>query len=143
MESDYGALSLTSKTEPCRNRHVIAEDSYGRLATNTVSLLTPGNADHTYDLNGNLLNEYGPVTGTNRVFLYDDENQLISVYLTNNWRSDFVYDGKFRRRIEKDFSWSGSAWTETNEIHFIYDGNVVIQERNTNNTPWVPWGKFI
>jgi len=50
-----------------------------------------------------------------------------------------VYDGKLRRRIEKDFTWSGSAWTQTNEIHFVYDGNLVIQERNTNNQPVVTY----
>ena len=38
-----------------------------------------------------------------------------------------------RRRVEQDYSWNGSAWTETNEIHFIYDGNIVIQERDINN----------
>jgi RHS repeat-associated protein len=77
--------------------------------------------------------------GINRQFTYDDENELTSVWVTNIWRSDFVYDGKMRRRIEKDYSWNGSAWTQTNEIHFIYDGNVVIQERDANNLPQVTY----
>jgi RHS repeat-associated protein len=50
-----------------------------------------------------------------------------------------VYDGKLRRRIEKDFTWTNSAWSQTNEIHFIYDGNLVVQERNTNNQPVVEY----
>jgi hypothetical protein len=54
--------------------------------------LTPAENNY-YDLNGNLTND-----GT-RNFAYDDENQLTSVYVTNVWRSDFVYDGKLRRRI--------------------------------------------
>jgi RHS repeat-associated protein len=94
---------------------------------------------NTYDLNGNLLNDWSPAGGTNRVFSYDDENELISVYVTNSWQSQFVYDGKMRRRIERDYSWNGSAWVETNEIHFIYDGNVVIQERDINNLPKVTY----
>jgi len=38
---------------------------------------------------------------------------------------DFVYDGKMRRRIEQDHSWNGSSWTQMNEVHFVYDSNVV------------------
>jgi hypothetical protein len=74
-----------------------------------------------------------------RGFAYDDENQLISVYITNNWRNDFVCDGKMRRRIERDYNWSGGAWMQTNEIHFVYDGNLVIQERDINNQPQVTY----
>ena len=44
-----------------------------------------------------------------------------------------------RRRIEKDYMWQGSTWVETNEVHFIYDGNVVIQERDINNLPLVTY----
>ena len=82
-------------------------------------------------MNGNLLTD-----GT-RCFAYDDENELISVWKTNGWRNDFVYDGKMRRRIERDFTWNAgsSAWQQTNEIHFIYDGNLVVQERDGNNQP--------
>jgi RHS repeat-associated protein len=72
---------------------------------------------------------------------YDDENQLISVYITNTWRNDFVYDGKMRRRIKRDYAWSAgtSGWLQTNEIHFVYDGNLVIQERDINNQPQVTY----
>jgi RHS repeat-associated protein len=89
--------------------------------------------NYSYDLNGNLLSD-----GT-RYFVYDDENELISVTVSNAWQSQFVYDGKMRRRIEKDYSWNTSSWLETNEIHFIYDGNLVIQERDVNNNPQVTY----
>ena len=92
-----------------------------------------GTNNYSYDLNGNLL------TDSTRCFAYDDENQLISVWKTNLWRNDFVYDGKMRRRIERDFYWSGSVWLQTNEVHFVYDGNLVVQERDTNNTPQVTY----
>jgi hypothetical protein len=60
------------------------------------------------------------------------------VTVTNSWKDEFVYDGKLRRRIERDYQWDAgtSGWTETNETHFIYDGNVVIEERNSNNVHW-------
>jgi RHS repeat-associated protein len=88
---------------------------------------------YSYDLNGNLLSD-----GT-RYFAYDDENQLTSVWMTNVWRSDFVYDGMLRRRIERDFTWQSSSWVKTNEVRYIYDVNVVVQERDMNNLPLVTY----
>src|ERR1700744_3549816 len=112
----------------------IGKDVYGRVSTNvsTVNGQTNNNA-YSYDLNGNLLSD-----GT-RNFAYEDENQLISVWQTNVWRNDFVYDGFMRRRIERDYSWSGGAWVQINEVHFIYDGNLAIQERDANNLPQVTY----
>jgi len=52
-------------------------------------------------------------------------------------RPDFAYDGLLRRRTETNYTWAGSAWLETNEVHYVYDGNLVIQERNSNNVPCV------
>jgi RHS repeat-associated protein len=76
-----------------------------------------------------------------RYFAYDDENQLISVWVTNVWRSDFLYDGKFRRRIRREYSWqaSNTNWLETSEVHYVYDGDVVIQERDGNNLPTISY----
>jgi RHS repeat-associated protein len=70
---------------------------------------------------------------------YDDENQLISVWSTNHWREDYVYDGMNRRRITRQFTWQSSAWVETNEVRYIYDVSLVIQERDTNNIPLVTY----
>jgi hypothetical protein len=98
----------------------IAKDSYGRLATNTVSVNLPLTNNYTYDSNGNLLSD-----GT-RNFAYDDENELIGVGVSGAWSNSFAYDGKMRKRIERDYSWTGSAWEETNEVHYVYDGNVVV-----------------
>ncbi len=111
----------------------IAKDSLGNVSTNvaTANLLATNN--YAYDLNGNLR------TNGVQVLDYDDENQLIRVTVTNSWKDEFVYDGKLRRRIERDYAWSGGAWSETNETHFIYDGNVVIEERNSNNVPLVTY----
>jgi RHS repeat-associated protein len=111
----------------------IAKDVYGRSSTNssTVSLQTTNRFN--YDTNGNLLSD------GSRNFAYDDENELISVWVANNWSNNFLYDGKMRRRIERDYSWAGSSWAETNEVRFIYDGNVVVQERDANNLPKVTY----
>ncbi len=83
-----------------------------------------------------------PLAGEHN-FAYDDENELISVWQTNVWREDYVYDGKLRRRITRQFTWNGSGWQLTNEVHYVYDGNVVIQERDQNNLPVVTYTRGV
>jgi RHS repeat-associated protein len=72
---------------------------------------------------------------------YDAENELAGVWVSNAWSNSFAYDGIMRRRIERDYSWDAgtSGWQETNEVHFIYDGNAVIEERNASNIPLVSY----
>ncbi len=114
---------------------VIAQDIHGTSATNVLGVNLPTPVSFSYDGNGNLTND-----GT-RSFVYDVENQLTNVFAAGAWRSDFVYDGLGRRRITRDYSWSGSAWTQTNEIHYVYDGNLVIQERNGSNVVQVTYAR--
>ncbi len=106
----------------------IGKDNVGRISTNAITVNLPSSASYTYDFNGNLSGD-----GT-RTFTYDDENQLIQITVTGVWQTQFIYDGLMRRRFRKEFAWSG-AWVETNEVHYIYDGYVVIQERDVNNLP--------
>jgi RHS repeat-associated protein len=112
----------------------IASDVYGRHSTNTswVNVIVTNSA-YRYDANGNLTND-----GI-RNFAYDDENELIAVWVTNGWSNNFAYDGLLRKRVEKEYDWNGGAWIETNEVRYIYDGNVVVQERNGNNLPTVTY----
>ncbi len=110
----------------------IAKDSYGRKNTNAVTVNLPATATYAYDSNGNLLGD------GSRSFAYDDENQLTSVWVTNVWRSDFVYDGKMRRRIRREFTWA-STWVQIDEVRYVYEGDRVLQERDTNNLPLVSY----
>ena len=114
-----------------------ATDTYGRTSTSSTTVILPSTTTNSYDSNGNLLSD-----GT-RCFNYDDENQLISVWVTNLWRSDYVYDGLNRRRIVKDYGWTGSAWQVTNEVHYIYDRFQVLQERDTNDQPLVTYTRGV
>ena len=140
MSSESAALyadstwAATNATRPngSATYNAAAYDSLGRTDTNTVSANLPNTVTYTHDLNGNLTSD-----GT-RYFAYDDENQLTSVLVTNAWRSDFVYDGRMRRRKRIEYTWS-SAWVQTNEVHYLYDGDVVIQERDANNLPIVSY----
>jgi RHS repeat-associated protein len=88
---------------------------------------------YAYDAAGNLLANDGT-----RSFAYDAENQLTNVLVSNAWRVGFVYDGLNRRRISRYYAWQG-GWVETNEVHYIYDGLLVLQERDTNNNPQVTY----
>ena len=117
----------------------IAQDNSWRTDTNTVSVFLPVNDNLDYDLNGNLLRDKSPAGGTNHCFAYDDENQLVSVWVANTWSNSFTYDGLLQKRIERDYAWNGSAWAKTNEVRFIYDGYLVVQERDGNNLPQVTY----
>jgi len=114
----------------------IAWDSSGDYSTNSSTanvILT--NSFYGYDQNGNLTNDGF------KNFAYDDENELIAVWVTNAWSNSFAYDGKMRRRIERDYAYlpSSNSYLLTNEVHFIYDGNVVVEERNASNVPLVSY----
>ncbi len=111
----------------------IAQNIYGFTVTNILTLSLPASVTLQSDTNGNLTND-----GT-RVFSYDDENQLTNVFATNAWRVGLVYDGLMRRRIQREYNWQSGNWVETNEIHYLCDGPLVLQERDTNNNPQVTY----
>jgi RHS repeat-associated protein len=119
-------LTLTNSLNTFTN---IAVNAYGVKVTNMLTVNFPQSVSLKYDQNGNLTND-----GL-RTLAYDAENQLTNVTIPNFWRKDFVYDGLNRLRIKREFTWSGSAWAQTNEIHLIWDRNVIVQFRNSNNVP--------
>lgn len=95
--SFYAApFGLTNGPNTCT---AIAQDASGDLSTNTSTvnvILT--NSLYTYDLNGNMTSD------GDKNFAYDDENELIGVWVNNAWSNSFAYDGKMRRRIERDYN---------------------------------------
>jgi RHS repeat-associated protein len=107
----------------------IGWDTVGNVSSNTVAVNLPATNNFAYDLNGNLTSD-----GL-RGFDWDDENELIRVTATNSFKKEYVYDGKMRLRIRKEFSWNGGGWMETNEIHYVWDDKVVLQTRSSNNVP--------
>ena len=115
----------------------VATDALGRSDSHTVTVNLPSTLTYAYDSNGNLRSD------GRRFFDYDDENQLTRVTVTNILKSEFTYDGKMRRRIKKDFHWSGSAWTQTNELRYLYDGMQVIQDRGADNLPTATYTRGI
>ncbi|NMD20342.1 MAG: hypothetical protein GYA76_08760 [Verrucomicrobia bacterium] len=111
----------------------VAQDSYGRGDTNAVTLNLPASVSYTYDDNGNLVSD-GQMT-----FEYDGENQLVVVQVAGSWRSEFRYDTLGRRRVRVEKLWQNSQWVTASETRYIYDGMLVIQERDANNLPAVSY----
>jgi RHS repeat-associated protein len=107
----------------------VAKDNLGRGDTNEITANLPSNLTLAYDARGNL------VTNGSRILVWDDENQLVSTMVSGVSSNAFVYDGKLRRRFQMDYRWNGSAWVKTNEVRFVYDDTVVLQERNELNVP--------
>jgi RHS repeat-associated protein len=113
----------------------IAQNVAGKTVTNTLTVNLPANATVFYDNNGNLTND-----GL-RSFAYDTENELTNVQVAGRWQSAFVYDGLCRRRIERDFTWSSGTWVRTNEVHYVYDGRLILQERDASNNVVVTYSR--
>ena len=112
---------------------IIAQNVYGSNVTNTLSLNLPTPVNFNHDSNGNLTND-----GT-RSFYFDSENQLTNVMVAGQYQTVFVYDGLGRRRISTNYSWQSGTWVPTNVTRYIYDGSLVIQERDTNNNVLVTY----
>ncbi len=110
----------------------VAADAH-RSDTNAVMVTLPASVSYTYDDNGNLTGD------GQRTFEYDAENQLAAVTVSNAWRSEFKYDGKLRRRVRTEKVWTGSAFVTANETRYVYDGMLVVQERDANNVPAVTY----
>ncbi len=110
---------------------VIAQDSQGCADTNVITGSFPTTVSFTYDTNGNLTSD-----GL-RGFDYDDENRLTRITLTNNWETEFVYDGLSRRRVRNEYLWFNGSWAWNLQIEYVYDRNVVVQERWGGDEPWV------
>jgi len=107
----------------------VAGDSLGRWDTNTVNAYLPTAVTFLYDQNGNLR------TNGTRIFEYDDENQLTTITEPSAWKTEYAYDGKMRMRVSKDYEWRNGGWVMTNEVHRVYDGMLVLQERDQFNVP--------
>jgi RHS repeat-associated protein len=104
----------------------------GNSFTNQLTKNLPASADLSYDLNGNMTGDglHG--------FEYDCANQLTRITQTNKFKSEFVYDGFGRRRIRREYAWTGT-WVPTSETHYVYDRMLVIQERDGNNISTVSY----
>lgn len=133
----YGDLTFAGTNNSLINGNntftTIAQKASGAKVTNTITVNLPQSATLLYDANGNLTND-----GL-RSFSYDNENQLTNVMVVDQWRAAYFYDGLGRRRTARDYTWQSGDWVPTNEVHYVYDGMLPVQERDTNNNPLVTY----
>jgi RHS repeat-associated protein len=117
------------------NFTAIGMDASNRVDTNLISVSLTASSSLVFDANGNLR------TTGNQVLEYDDENQLTSVTVSNGWRSEFTYDARGRMRIQRDYAYlpASNSYLLTNELRLIYDGMVLVQERDSLNVPQVSY----
>ena len=116
---------------------LVVTNTGGVTLSNSLVVMLPATVALRYDADGNLTWD-GLLAYT-----YDCADELTAVTLTNAWKTGYVYDGLGRRRIRKDYTWSAGAWAETNEVHYVYAGMNVLQERNSNNVPLVTYTRGI
>ena len=119
-----------------------------------------------YDRRGNLVSRYFP-SGPQYYwyYTYDHENQLTAVATdttstpsASRWRVEFTYDGEGRLRVMRHYLWNVEAepgpepegiefrpmalpgrWQLSSQTRYLYDGLLMIQERNGSNTPLVTY----
>jgi YD repeat-containing protein len=107
-------------------------------SVNALNQLTSGlgYTGFTHDRRGNLTFATG---GTSMQFEYNYEDQCTSAgYYVYGTKSEYTYDGLGRLRIRKDYSWTGSSWYPGTEIRYVWDGWLLVQERNSGTLPWCP-----
>jgi YD repeat-containing protein len=82
-----------------------ASTSYTSNNLNQITQTTLGgnNTAITYDANGNMTAE------GNKTFGYNDADQLTSIVIQNQKKSEFVYDSDGRKRISKEYTWDAAA----------------------------------
>jgi RHS repeat-associated protein len=115
----------------------------------------PGVGTQTFDDNGNVTYS----AGNSRGYSYDDENRLVNWYYYDggyngngqptspaDLRSEFVYDGLGRLRKRVEYAATSNypySWVVSSETRYVYDGRLVIQERNGSNTPTVSYTRGV
>jgi RHS repeat-associated protein len=109
----------------------------GQNFTNVTTANLPASVNFQYDADGNLI--FDGVRG----FTFDDEDRLASITITNFWKTELLYDGLNRKRIVRESAWIAGAWSTQSETRYIYDGLLVLQERDASNTPLVTYTRGI
>lgn len=117
-------LSLSDGNNQLRFK---ATDAQSQSVTITQIFNLPASVFYDYDLNGNLISD------GEKGYDYDDANQLIRITATNQWKSEFVYDAFGRRIVRKEFVWQSGAWSQVDEVRYVWLGMSVLQGRDAAN----------
>jgi len=111
---------------------ITAEDFSDNSTTQTfeVHIADEGQVFLTYDLNGNLISRVSDTTTT--TYEWDAANRLIAIEVEEETRSEFTYDGLFRRVgiTEKTWDTQTDNWQLTTDHRYLWDGLTIAEERS-------------
>jgi RHS repeat-associated protein len=108
----------------------VATNVYGISSTNILNVNYPVTVSMGWDRNGSLTND-----GL-RTFCFDSENRLTNVFVPGQWSMVVQYDGLNRMRVRRECDGAGNVLSET---RYLYDGKLVVQERDSNSVPLVTY----
>jgi RHS repeat-associated protein len=111
----------------------VATDGAGNTDTHSVTVNLPNNVTFSTDGDGNLTGD------GQKEYVYDDEDQLTSVTVAGAWRTEFAYDAFGRMARRREFTWQSGGWLSANEVRYVYDGRLVVEERDGANQPRVTY----
>ena len=131
--SDAVAKTQTTSAYNALNQ-LTGQSSY---STSTGAAVGTGSSAFGYDGDGNMSlvtakDATGTVTGQTS-YAYDDASRLIGITTPGSSKWQFVYDGMSRLRISRSWNWVNGAWVQNSEVHRVYLGMDVVQERDANN----------
>jgi RHS repeat-associated protein len=107
--------------------NMTARTNNASVSTYSVNNLNQNTTTYSYDSNGNPTGASGPAT-----LSYDDENRLTRHEVVLSSRIDYSYDARGRLRKRLQSSYSGGAWNATQTNIFIYDGMLMVEDRETS-----------
>ena len=133
LDSTFSRSSV-ALSEGTNSFTAVAQDDLGRTASDTVSA----------DLSSSLSFDYtsaGELQGNGKhTFYYDKLGRLTRIVVPNVWSTRFVYDGKSRLRIRREFNFdSQGAEVLVEEVRYVDDGDLAVQERDQFNSPTVTY----
>jgi RHS repeat-associated protein len=110
--------------------------SYASNDLNQITQASVGGVDTeiNYDANGNMI-----AVGTKQ-FAYNDADELTTVVVPGETKSEFTYDSQGRKRISTEYTWDAAAndgagdWVQSDQTKYIYDGMDLVQERGADGT---------
>ncbi len=131
--SDSVAKTQTTSTYNNLNQLV----SMSNYSTSSGQAVATGSSALSYDGDGNmsavLSKDVAGTTTGQTSYSYDDASRLIGITTPNSSKWQFVYDGMDRLRVSRSWIWQNGAWVQNSEVHRVYLGMDVVQERDVNN----------
>ncbi|AFY71953.1 RHS repeat-associated core domain protein (plasmid) [Thalassoporum mexicanum PCC 7367] len=110
-------------------------------------LLSDGEYNYEYDLEGNLILRTDIATNNTREYQWDHRNRLVGIQdktATGDLiaKFDYTYDHQ-NQRIKKEADLDGAGSAESEVIHFVHDRNNILLEFDSNISSVQPSNRYL